>query len=211
MGKMKDNLETSIGGEVPTNGASDVFMQCVPYRVEVSIKGDADLLFHRWNCEEIEAKSKSAKGSVSKKTDDLETYVYRTENGDLALPGEYFRQSIITAAKNKQDPRSPRKSAMDLYKASVVSLTQYASLGTAHWDYEDKRRVVIQRSGINRTRPAMKSGWESTFILLINTPEYIHESDLHSVISDAGRLVGVGDFRPSYGRFHITHYEVLNS
>ena len=97
---------------------------------------------------------------------------------------------------------------MDLYKAGVVSLTQLASLGKASWDYEDRRRVVIQRAGINRTRPAMRVGWTAEFDLMVNLPEYISTHDLHEVISQAGRLVGLGDFRPSFGRFALMKFGV---
>jgi hypothetical protein len=117
--------------------------------------------------------------------------------------------SLINAAKFKQDPRSPRKSAMDLYKAAIVTLTSLASLGTKEWDYEDKRRVVIQRAGVNRVRPAMHAGWKATFDLLINIPEYISPMDLNDSLQTAGRLIGVGDFRPTYGRFVVTNFEVL--
>ena len=34
------------------------------------------------------------------------------------------------------------------FKAAVVSLTPLASLGKTKWDYEDRRRVTIQRNGI---------------------------------------------------------------
>jgi hypothetical protein len=142
----------------------------------------------------------------AKKSDDLESYVYRTETGKIAIPGEYLRQSIIAAAKFRQDPRSPRKSAMDLYKAGVIALTPLASLGTDHWDYEDRRRVVVQRNGVNRTRPAMKAGWRTDFQLQINLPEYIAPSALNEVIASAGRLIGVGDFRPTYGRFAVVRF-----
>jgi hypothetical protein len=108
-----------------------------------------------------------------------------------------------------QDPRSPRKSAMDLFKAAVIPLTQLASLGTKKWDYEDKRRVVIQRSGVNRTRPAMKVGWSVTNIFMISLPEYIGPAMLNEVIGMAGRLVGIGDNRPSFGRFNVTEFAVL--
>jgi hypothetical protein len=129
----------------------------------VAIQGSADLLFHRWNCEAVEAKSKAEKGSSAKKTDDLESYVYRNDGGELCIPGEYLRQALIHAAKFRQDPRSPRKSAMDLYKAGVVSLTNLATLGVSDWDYEDRRRVVIQRSGVTRVRPALRAGWSAEF------------------------------------------------
>jgi hypothetical protein len=199
---------TEIGPDV-TNGALATIDLSMPYMVRASLVGTADLLFHRWNCEAVEAKGKAAKGSKAKKSDDLESYVYRTDEGELALPGEYVRQSIIHAAKFRQDPRSPRKSAMDLFKAGVIGLTPLASLSTSAWDYEHRCRVTVQRNGITRCRPAMKSGWRVEVDLLVNLPEYIAPEALQEVLVNAGRLIGVGDFRPTYGRFAVQRFEAL--
>lgn len=201
--------EATAIGPNPTNGAMQTIALTEPYIVGITIAGVADLLFHRWNDEAVAEKAKSAKGSKAKKSDNIESYVYRNDDGLLALPGEYVRQAIIHAAKFQQDPRSPRKSAMDLFKAGVVSLTPLASLGAKDWDYEDRRRVVIQRSAITRCRPAMKTGWSATFEFVVQTPEYITPELLHHVLTNAGRLVGVGDFRPTYGRFAVTRFEPL--
>lgn len=189
-----------------TNGAEAVVLAGMPYNLQVTIEGVADLLFHRWNCDAIDAKSKAAKNSTARKSDDIESYVYRDAAGELCLPGEYLRQAIIGAAKFKQDPRSPRKSAQDIAKAGIVSLTPLASLGVAQWDYEDRRRVVIQRSGVNRVRPAMRAGWRATFELLVVLPEYLDRVWVKEVIDMSGRLIGLGDFRPTYGRFTVTAF-----
>lgn len=189
-----------------TNGASRIIENDEPYTCEVTIEGTADFLFHRWNCESVDAKGKAAKNSKSKKTDDIESYVYRNEKGNLCIPGEYLRMAIIGAAKFKQDPRSPRKSAMDLYKAAIIPLTNLSDLGVKTWDYEDRRRVVIQRSGINRTRPAMRAGWKVSFEFMVNLPEYVSRHDLNDTIAMAGRLIGVGDFRPTFGRFQVVKF-----
>lgn len=199
---------TAIGLDI-SNGGKRIIDMTIPYRVEVEIQGEADLLFHRWNCEAVEAKARSAKGSAAKKTDDIESYVYRNDDGELCLPGEYLRQAVIAAAKFRQDPRSPRKSAQDLVKAAVVSLTPLAGLGTTRWDYEHKCRVQVQRNGITRVRPALKTGWSATFVFMVNLPEYVSPDMLHGLLTDAGRLVGLADFRPTYGRFRVTRYEML--
>lgn len=199
---------TAIGPN-PTNGAAKIIDTSKPYRIRVQLTGDSDLLFHRWNCEAVEAKSKAAKGSAAKKTDDIESYVYRNDDGELCIPGEYVRQSMIVAAKYRQDPRSPRKSAMDMVKAALVCLTPLASLGIKEWHYEHKCRVTVQRNGVTRVRPAIKAGWQAEFIFLVNLPEYIDPSLFHAILTDAGKLVGLADFRPSYGRFRVTHLEVL--
>lgn len=192
-----------------TNGGAATIEAGMPYRVAVQLTGTADLLFHRWNSQAVDEKSKAAKNSKAKKTDDIESYVYRNAASELCIPGEYVRQAIVMAAKFRQDPRSPRKSAMDLYKAGVVATSILASTGKTKWDYEDTRRVVIQRAGVNRTRPALMEGWKANFDFLILTPEYISPMDLHAVLTQAGVLVGLADFRPTFGRFAITNYEVL--
>jgi hypothetical protein len=196
-------------GPVVTNGATATIDASAPYIVRVGIVGTADILFHRWNCEAVDAKSKAAKGSKAKKTDDVETYVYRCDDHTLGLPGEYLRQAIIHAAKFRQDPRSPRKSAMDLFKAGVIGLTPLASFGVAEWDYEHRCRVTVQRNGITRSRPALKAGWAVEVDLLVNLPEYIAIDALQDVIVNAGRLIGVGDFRPTYGRFAVRSFNAL--
>lgn len=191
----------------PTNGGKETIDYSQPYAVAVTVEGSADFLFHRWNAEAVDEKAKSAKNSKAKKTDDIESYVYRSENGELAIPGEYLRGAIIHAAKFRQDPRSPRKSAMDLFKAAIVVTTPLASLGTAKWDYLDRRRVMIQRQGINRTRPAMRAGWRAQFDLMVLLPEYVDQIALRETIESAGRLIGIGDFRPTFGRFGIVNFE----
>ena len=202
---MKNNLK--VVSEV-SDGGNTVIEFGLPYAVHVTVESASDLLFHRWNCESVDAKSKAAKNSKAKKEDDIESYVWRNDKNELCVPGEYFRQSIIHAAKFKQDPRSPRKSAMDLFKAGIVTLSNLSSLKKTEWDYLDTRRVTIQRAGINRTRPAMKMGWKVDVDFQVLTPEYIDSVLFQDVLNMAGRLVGVGDFRPTYGRFMITKYKI---
>jgi hypothetical protein len=192
-----------------SNGAKEQIAIGEPWTCMVEIAGSADLLFHRWNNEAVAEKAAAKKGSAAKKSDNVESYVYRNDAGELCLPGEYLRGAIVGAAKFKQDPRSPRKSAMDLFRAGVISLTPLASLGCTDWDYLDQRRVVIQRNGVTRTRPAMRAGWKAEIQLMINIPEYIDQAFLLDVLGTAGKLIGVGDFRPTYGRFNVTGFERL--
>lgn len=180
-----------------------------PWMCSVQLTGASDFLFHRWNSDAVDEKAKARKGSAAKKSDNVESYVWRNDAGELCIPGDYLRGSIVHAAKFRQDPRSPRKSAMDLFKAAVISMTPLATLGTKDWDYEDRRRVVVQRNAITRTRPAMRAGWKAEFDLMVSLPEYVDQVLLRDVLEMAGRLVGVGDFRPTYGRFQITGFKLF--
>jgi hypothetical protein len=191
-----------------SNDAAAVIDISQPYAALVSVVGTAPFLFHRWSVDGVEAKSKAAKGSKAKKEDDLESYVYRDRQGMLSIPGEYFRMSLIGAAKFRQDPRSPRKSAQDLFKAAVVTLEEHCSLGLKDWSYVDKRRVTIQRNAITRCRPAIESGWKCDVLLQVLLPEYCPPEVLNEVLQSAGRLIGVGDFRPTFGRYQIVGFKI---
>lgn len=210
---VNNGLKEAVVSDQASNGGEFAINTSRPYIARVRIEGTASILFHAWNCESVEAKANAAKGSAAKKSDDIESYVYRCADGTIGIPASYLRGAICGAngaAKYRQDPRSPRKSALDLYRAGVVILTEIASLGVKKWDYLDKRREVVQRSAITRTRPCFLPGWTCEFEVQSVLPEYIDPQTLHSVLVDAGRLCGFGDHRPSHGRFAITKFEVVN-
>ncbi len=196
--------------EPVSNDAAEAIAFEEPYSLSVSLEGTAALLFHRWSCEGVEEKAKARKGSAAKKTDDIESYLWRNKQGQICLPGEYVRQSIIHAAKFKQDPRSPRKSAMDLFKAGIVSDTELAPIngGVETWDYIDQRRMVIQRNAITRKLPAFEKGWSAEIQFSILLPEYIDAQLFREVLVLAGRVIGTAEYRPTYGRFQVTHCTV---
>ena len=198
----------------PTNGGQEAIETELPYTAHITIMGSADLLLHAWNVEAVQEKADSKKGSKAKKSDNIESFVHRNEDGIICLPAEYLRMAVVQAAKFRQDPRSPRKSAMDLFKAAVVSLSPLSPIinrdgkFSKKWDFEDRRRVQVQRNGITRTRPAFREGWRVEVPIMVNLPEYVSPKDLNEVVAQAGRIIGVGDFRPTYGRFNVVKFEI---
>ncbi len=203
-----------ILGPEPSNGAAPDILLETPYVVEFTIEGICPILFHAWNNEAVAVKGAAKKGSAAKKTDNVESYVYRDAKGDICLPGVYVYGAMCDkkngAAKYRQDPRSPRASAVKLFQAAVAPMTEMSSLGSANWDYLDERRAVVQQQGITRQRPAFNAGWKAQFQFVVNLPEYVSPLFFHDVLSLAGKAVGVADFRPTYGRFQIVQFEVLD-
>ena len=193
---------------VEHKGGKGVVEFAQPYSVEVTVEGTEPILLHRWDTEAVNAKAKAKKGSSEKKSDNVESYVYRTDKGEICLPGINFKAAICEAARYVQDPRSPRKSARDLFRAGI-RVRGNASFGKATWDYLDTRKVNVQRNAIARTRPAFAPGWRLTFTIEVNSPEYIDANLLHEVVARAGRFCGLGDFRPDFGVFRVDRFEVL--
>ncbi len=203
----------------PTNDAAPLVAFQLPYRVRFTIEGVCPIIFHRWSNEGVAEKNAAKKGSVAKKTDDVESYVYRDEDGYICIPGAYVHAAISSkkegAGRYFQDPRSPRKSAADLYKAAAIPTTLLAPIldakgrKTRKWDFLDQRRMVIQQSSITRQRPSFNAGWQAKFEFDITLPEYVSSQDFLAVLALAGRAVGIADNRPTYGRFQVTRFEVV--
>lgn len=205
MSKMKPINEDQVqykGGKAVTGGYE-------PYIVEVEIVGTDPMLMHRYDIADVKSKEGAKKGSKEKKTDNLEGMVYRNSDREIVFPGINFKACLREAAKFKQDPRSPRKSLRDMIRAAI-KVPNDASFGTKDWDFEDQRPVVIKQSRITRTRPAMKVGWKLMYEIHVLLAEYVTEELLHELCVDAGRLIGLGDFRPDFGCFRVTRFEVLN-
>jgi len=176
-----------------------------PVLVDFVIKGTTDILFHRWSNEDVAAKAAAARGSKAKKTDNLESYVWRDEEGMVCLPGQYVRRSVVETGRFVQDPRSARKTAYDLFNAAFVPITLLAPLGPK-WEIEDKRRMVVSRQGITRTSPGFKAGWEAEFRFELLLPEYVTPELFLDSLVKAGKLVGLGQYRPTYGRFQVVKF-----
>ena len=196
----------SVATKASTNGS--VVAPDASYAVEVGLAGTAPILFHRWDDASVERKAKAAKNSASRRSDDVESYVYRTNDGEIGIPGRNFKACLREAGRSLPDPRSPRKSARDLVQSAIQVQPFIASMGRTHWDCLDTQRVLVQRNAVSRTRPMFREGWTVGFDVLVLAPEYCDPDWLHDLISRAGRFVGLGDFRPDYGRFRMDSFQV---
>lgn len=186
--------------------------------VRVEIVGNAPILFHKWDCDDVQEKADAVKGGERKKTDNLEAYCYRRKDKLLGVPGINFKRCIAAAAKKFKDPSSPRKSAMELFEAGILVLpvadtedghSDIAAFEpkTKEWQFVDRRRAVIQGNGITRCRPGLSAGWKLAFDITVLAPEYIDEAFLQQVVQRAGKLTGLCDGRPEFGRFRLTKFE----
>ena len=194
-----------------SNGAEDLISMGTPYTVDVTVHGTAKMLMHTWNIEAIYEKSKAKKNSALKKTDNVESYVLRDPSGRIVIPTLNFCASIRTAGKSFADPTSPRKSMHDRLRAIIFPENEFGLIndGVKEWDFIDRRRVVIQRSGITRERPGFYEGWKVTFRITILEPEFLPLPRLIEIMETAGKFQGLGDFRPTFGRYRIADVKII--
>lgn len=70
--------------------------------------------------------------------------------------------------------------------------------------FVDTRGVVVSRARVLRTRPIFPK-WSLAFSVMLNT-EVMDVADLERSLQNAGVLVGLGDYRPKFGRFLVDSF-----
>lgn len=64
------------------------------------------------------------------------------------------------------------------------------------------KRAKVKQSAVMRTRPIFNK-W-STSVTVSYLSDVLNESQVIDIAKIAGQLVGIGDYRPKYGRFQIS-------
>jgi len=137
--------------------------------------------------------------------EDAASRLYTNEHSPF-YPAENIRQSMIAAASRHKIGR--RAATTDVAAGVYVSPFEIPLVGEWH---VDSRAVVIKATGgrILRHRP-MFDEWNMEFDVQIDT-DLVGERLIRDILTDAGRLVGIGDFRPAkkgpYGRFALVSWE----
>ena len=180
--------------------------------VEVEITGIAAMLHNRFDAGlHGENKSKS-KQKVYVAVDEAEKLAYRNEDGFLYQPSEHILGALIKAAANFTF--EGKKSFKDVIKAGVIvepermPLLDDGGKQRKTWDEIDARGVVVQRARVVRWRPRFNK-WKIQFGLQIINDDQLSPETLKEILDYAGRI-GIGDYRPRFGRFQVTLWKVIN-
>lgn len=68
----------------------------------------------------------------------------------------------------------------------------------------DRRTIRVQQSRVVRTRPRFND-WSCQFTLSL-TPGRLNPEQVRTALDDAGLYVGLGDYRPKFGRFRVESF-----
>lgn len=175
--------------------------------VKVEVKGLTPLLVNRFH-EEAAAEATSGTHSRKEKLspeEDATMRLYKNGNGPY-VPSEWLRQSLIGAASRHKIGR--RAATTDVAAAVYIDPFEIPLVGEWH---VDARAIVIPatKGRLLRYRP-MFDEWSLDFKIQIDT-DLVGERLIRDILTDSGRLVGIGDFRPArkgpYGRFSIVSWE----
>jgi hypothetical protein len=171
-------------------------------KINVTIKGIVPLLQHRYPDEKPDSKITKVRGTRDY-SDEAEKALYKTPEGVIYQPADHILGAIIKAATEFKITGRGRKSYKDLAKTALAIYPE--AIPHKNQKYEiDRRPVVVQRARIMRERPKF-TDWELSFAIEI-IDEQFSVPALKEILEAAGKI-GIGDFRPRFGRFMVTQFK----
>lgn len=185
-------------------------------KIYCTIKGTSPLLMNRFT-EEAEISVSSTTKKATKATKDTpreqaKKKAYIDEQGVLYVPGMNVFACIIQGGQFIKIGRAKATNAKSsIIPAAMILEEERCTLGTKDFEV-DTRSVVIPATGgrIMAHRPRLDE-WECSFTIDLFDPDILSASDVRQIIDDAGKKVGLGDFRPSrkgpFGRFVVTEWK----
>ena len=188
------------------------------YTVSTKVKGVAPLMQHRFPMPELKDMSKGGSKVTGAKdyTEEWREYFYANGNG-IFQPAVHFEAAMVKAAVNYKITGKRGKTYKDLFKAAVfvtpdeilhnIDVPDMLDTDGDKRLYLDLRPVVVNRARVVRIRPTFSPGWELEFEIEC-IDDQIDENLLQDVLELAGKTVGIGDYRPRFGRFNVIGFEV---
>lgn len=189
------------------------------YVVSVKVHGVAPLMQHRFPLPDLADMSKGGHVHTGSKdyTEEWREYLYVNANDEIFQPATHFEGAMVKAAVNFKITGKRGKTYKDLFQAAVFVSPEEIPHGLKNPEtldtdadktlYLDMRPVVIQRNRIVRIRPTFKPGWELEFDIEV-VDDQIQPTLVQDVLTLAGKTVGIGDYRPKFGRFSVSRFEV---
>lgn len=185
--------------------------------LEVQIRGVAPLLMHSdrpLNPLDPLTKEQKALAAQRNKTDAIIEELkrlgflgalYHDEKLGPYIPNKYVKGVLIGGAKkNKKGAKFKSSVAVAEHKIPLQydgprdKDELYLADGGKFCDY---RSVQVQRNRIMRARPIFDE-WSCKFTILYD-PDEVNEEDVLAALQLGGKLCGLGDYRPDYGRFEV--------
>ena len=188
------------------------------YTIGVKIRGVSPLMQHRYPLPDFADLGKGGKqqsGSIDY-TREWVNYLY-TADGEVYQPAVHIEGALVKAAADFKIQGKRGRSYKDLFKGAVFVTPDRIPHGIkvpTELDcdadkplYLDVRPVVVQRARVIRIRPTFAPGWELAFNIEVISDQ-VPDGIVNDALVYAGKAVGIGDFRPRFGRFMVTAFEV---
>jgi len=187
-----------------------------PMNFTITITGTAALLMHNGRlADPLDPATKALKAATGKrtKTDADHEEISRVEfagglylDPDIGpyLPADNIWKTLQVAARKSKQGKQVEEGVIIISEVNPLSYDGPRDLDGlwANKNFVSRRTVVNQRNRVARTRPIFQQRKVAADGILDESA--LNLGDLRTIAERAGNLVGLGDWRPRYGRFTAT-------
>ena len=149
--------------------------------------------------------------------------MYVTRAGDLYQPASHLEGALQKAASSFKQKGKGGKTWRDAVKAyayvlpdEILHLRDGVPVRAPTADLLNNptdhlsvsiMRVKVQRAAVARSWLLIAPGWQLGFTIQVQDEQLCPEV-VEVILQEAGRAVGIGDYRPRYGRFEVVSFQV---
>lgn len=175
-------------------------------KINVRVEGISPLLMNRFMDKSIDTKSKKRTGSMA--TEEIKDKLYLYDDKPH-IPAVYFRNSIVEASKQFKITGKGKSTYSKLVGATVDVLPEMIPLNEEYIPFRIAAVNPMTKGRMMVTRPRFNK-WSAEFEIILND-EGVPKEVIQEILEQAGRYVGVGDWRPEkkgmFGKFMITSFK----
>lgn len=176
-------------------------------KYEVEIAGLSPLLQHRFDVEKLTS-TKTRTGD-RKMTDDDEKeaakkFLY-VSDGKVVQPALHIEGAMTKAATELKLAGSGKKTYKDLIKATCFVTPEYIPLNNQKWTVDARPVVNPTTRGRSMCYRPRFDEWSMNFEMEV-LDDRADPAAIEEILRLAGLRVGIGSYRPRFGRFEIKKF-----
>ena len=133
-----------------------------------------------------------------------EAGLYWDKEDGLIMPSDNIERCIQLGAQKSRIGKDVQAAVFCAQPHSTVDYDGPRDMEKMYADprFTLRKGVAVQKSRIIRIRPMIPTGWSITFDLEYDDT-IVNKKNLEKAMIDAGSLIGLGDWRPKFGRFTV--------
>lgn len=196
------------------------------YQIRARIVGTAPLLQHRFP---LEALAGLMEGATRRTGAEDRRYEWLTtlyaHDGLLVQPASHIEAALVRAAAGFRVKGAKGKTYREIIRAAVLISPEEIlhfwngmplavpgpELLTTPTDAlsVNLQRVIVNRAAVARARLQISPGWELDFTITVNDDQ-LRPEVVRTILEEAGQAVGIGDYRPKFGRFTVAAFNPVS-
>lgn len=181
------------------------------YKIKGTLQGTSDLLFNKMTDDDIDKIiNRTTGGNITDETykKAAEGRIHIDENGNCIIGKWMFKVTLAGGARAGKVKEGRGNIAPTLI--ATVFVDGDIAITPQKFDYIHAvpgKRPPKTGGACMIYRPAFRTGWTADFVLNV-VDDRVSPDKIRLSLEEAGIRVGIGSWRPEFGRFIVTNWEV---